>query len=326
MTCPTCLREFERFLPEIPTVSVYEFLARQMKFDGTPIPWQGPFLEGGKYGAPENPLGEGAVVNMFDPCASPRDPDMQVAARSLTYIFAKYFHKFHFEEGDSCKCCGFGGHPGIASPSYAAYCASERTKEGETDDEDKPYPYVTYCINCRDALRSAGSECYHVLELVFGSEDEDSYSVTERRLNRERVRNALTDDIIQRNHEALGMSEGMVRYVSARGIPVLFPREVWDKMDAQRMLASEVAEVTDYVTGSGPSAVDPESGAVVGCKRVGNMTYWVECIPKYDPDSFSDYMYGPTLLGMTVLNVWSHRMSIEREDVWNGEKRYGGEQ
>jgi hypothetical protein len=253
--------------------------------------------------------GEKVVVNVLDPCSSPQDPEMQASVRRLVNLSDDYLYEFD-AGGEVCKCCGFGGQPGVASPGYAAYCASERIKEAEADKNGSPYPFVTYCINCRDALRSAGSECYHILELLFGSGDKEKYTVTERRMNRERVKAMFDND---NKDNTLAMTDGGIKYVDDGGLPFFFTPEAWAKMDAQRILAGEVAEVVRHAAG-GACANNPERGTISGCKRIGHMTYWVEFIP--------EYAHG--LSGAKVINVWSHRMSIEFEEVWNGEKRDAG--
>lgn len=35
-------------------------------------------------------------------------------------------------------------------------------------DENEEYPYITYCINCRDIIKTQGKDAVHILELIYG--------------------------------------------------------------------------------------------------------------------------------------------------------------
>lgn len=159
--CPTCCRVLGRQLPEIPLLSLYEWLEQQ------------------DTAAPPGADGE---WELFDPCASRDFPAMQRAVRRLA---ERSGLRLHAAEPGRADCCGMGGHVFAANPQIS--CDLLRQAATRSD-----LPYVTYCSNCRDLLLRAGKQCIHVVDLLFGlTPAAAAPHVDEMRRNRRRLTQRL---------------------------------------------------------------------------------------------------------------------------------------
>lgn len=47
------------------------------------------------------------------------------------------------------------------------------------DDENSEYPYITYCMDCRDSLKNQGKDAVHILELIFGMGASNTHMIHE---------------------------------------------------------------------------------------------------------------------------------------------------
>ena len=115
---------------------------------------------------------------LFDPCASRYYPELQESVRHLADAAGITWENLPYD-GKKARCCGYGGHIGIASPSHTSYMTTSRAKEEEL-------PYVTYCVNCRESFAGQGKEAVHILDLLFGlnGAGRPAATVTERWHNR----------------------------------------------------------------------------------------------------------------------------------------------
>ena len=90
--CATCVSLFDRFLPEIPRVSLYELLGASEEI------------------APVSPFVEAAV---FDPCSARDDHGMESGVRTLAAKAGVALE----ELAEPNRCCGYGGHMRVANPA-----------------------------------------------------------------------------------------------------------------------------------------------------------------------------------------------------------------
>ena len=169
LACPTCRRMFDRHLPEIETTYLYGVIE------------QGGLPAGHTAGA--------GVVSVFDPCSSRHDEALQQSVRALVQAAGYRNEELPFA-GETAQCCGNGGHIAAANPDLMKSIAAKRVGMS-------PNPYVAYCTNCRDIFAEHGKACRHVLDVVFGLNDEwrAPPSLTERRNNRTHLKAALLETI-----------------------------------------------------------------------------------------------------------------------------------
>ena len=112
------------FLPDIEIISLYEFME--------------------KNGIVPAMKGDRETWSIFDPCASAGKDDLRKSIRNLAESANFQLEPLPVQENHSA-CCSYGGHVSIANPKYADFIIDRRITESEN-------PYITYCINCRDAF------------------------------------------------------------------------------------------------------------------------------------------------------------------------------
>lgn len=140
MMCPTCMKTFAEYLPEVRCVSVYELMAEKGMSAASPIK-------------------EAAV---FDACAAKSFPAMRRAVRELSRSAGVALTELD-PGGDKALCCGNSGH--IYTANKKVYSGMNGSAAALSDK-----PYITYCENCRNSFLMNGKDCRHVLDLVFGLE------------------------------------------------------------------------------------------------------------------------------------------------------------
>lgn len=139
LACMNCYQKFKEHLPEIPITSLYELLV-SMKVSG------GCNSEN---------------YSIFNPCSARNETTVREAVKSLAEDMGVKLHPLE-ENEESAKCCGYGGHGEIANEDYTDFVAEQRIADGVG------YPFITYCINCRDMFKTHGQDAVHILELIYG--------------------------------------------------------------------------------------------------------------------------------------------------------------
>ena len=258
--CPTCRQMFDRYLPEIPGVFLYEKMAQ----------W-----------GVDLPRPDAGVCSVFDPCASRDYPALQESVRKLTeqmgISLAPLSH-----EGERAQCCSYGGQTSVAASLYSREVARERLSENEN-------PYIAYCVNCRDTFASQRKPVYHLLDLVFGLSGADRVppTLTERWENRRELKRSLLAEYWQEETEK---REPMKLWIS---------EELKRKLSRDMILESDMEEVIRWCEETGRKLRDPETGHLVGHKKIQNMTFWAEYLPRED--------------GYQLFGGYAHRMCLEED-------------
>lgn len=161
LMCPTCMKTFEKYLPELRPVSLYELLELRPR--------------------PARPARERRQAAVFDPCASRDFPDMQRAVRRLAETEGYELTELD-ASGDKALCCGNGGQIYTANRAVAGRMTGDAAGLS-------PLPYISYCENCRNSFLISGKECRHILDEVFELEPpERPPHIDELRKNRAALR------------------------------------------------------------------------------------------------------------------------------------------
>jgi Fe-S oxidoreductase len=264
--CPACMRHFSRFLPEINCLSIYEVIAD----NGLPV---------------LHSRMDGINVSVFDPCQSREFPAMQKSVRKLMELAGAHNHDLPYS-GETAKCCGIGAHTQGANPALSQRMVMNRMNESR-------YPYINYCVNCRDAFAMWGKDCCHVLDIVFGrrkhaGDVRELPTLGSRRRNRLLSKKLILKDVF---------GENIIGEIDAdQCIIVDFSRDLIAKLRKILVMEQEVEAAIKYCEHSGLSVYDSEKGSYSGHLQVGLATIWVEYMK-------SGGRYA-------ALNVYSHRMSI----------------
>lgn len=281
MACISCQKHIREYLPEIETVSLYEIL-RQWGFEAE----SGCSAGAGKAGTERS---ENYAI--FDPCSAHNETDVQLSVRAL--LSEADIRAQDLPKGDRNGCCGFGGMGSIAAPDFAEFVAQ---KKSELSQE----PYIVYCSNCRDIFCDRGKKAVHVLDLLFDIDAEGMRpqpDVTRRRENRITLKKRLLKEIWKEEPE---MKPYETPYT------LIMEDAVWEKVNKQKILEEDLCAVIANAESTGRRTLDPQTGHYKAYKEIGYITCWVE--------------YSPREEGYEVYNVYTHRMKIELEAVWNGRK------
>lgn len=286
LACPTCEKKFKEHLKEIPVVSLYEVLASGdvRGFAITENLTESNKVDYDKY-------------EIFHPCATGHEEQVRESVRTLTKQLG--FDIPAKENENLAKCCSYGGQPAIANPGYAKFVMDKRIKESNK-------PYIAYCINCRDAFLLEGKEAIHILELLFSDKmkiaEKDDWqekvsTISKRQENRVQLKKNLL-----KNYWGINMKEKE----NKEQICLSIPEELKLKLSGEKILEADLISVVAFCEKTGRKVYNSEKNSYSGYKAVGYMTYWVEYQCLED--------------GFELINAYSHRIKIEMEAVWNGEK------
>lgn len=242
--CPTCKLMFQRYLPEIEGVFLYELIL--------------------KWGISASQEGAGEIVSVFDPCSSRKEPELQQAVRHLA-IQAGFRLDPLPMEGKFAQCCSWGGHASIASPFYSREVVKARIAQNDN-------PYITYCVNCRDIFASAQKPVYHILDILFGPHGSGRVAptVTERRDNRVSLKQTVLNEFWKDEVKMVPEKSKINLYIAS---------PIKQKLNREMILEMDIATVIEHCESSGRKVLDPESGHFIGHLQIGHLTFWAEYLP-----------------------------------------------
>lgn len=263
--CPTCKKMFQTYLPQISGVSLYDKIA--------------------EWGLPAVKNGEGALVSVFDPCASRYDPPMQQSVRLLA-AKAGYVLEELPAHGENARCCSWGGQVYPANPQFAEKVFADRTKQSSL-------PYITYCTNCRDIFAKAGKENRHILDILFDLNDawQQPPTISQRRRNRINLKRQLLKMI---------WDEEMTNNTAEeKAIQLTIPPELLPQLNKDLILEEDVWRTVAHCEKTGQKMLDLATGHLIGYLSLGPITYWVEYQKQGD--------------GFLLVKAYSHRLRIEEK-------------
>jgi Fe-S oxidoreductase len=231
----------------------------------------------------------GKEASVFDPCSSRYFPETQKAVRTLLENSAYKLKPLRYE-GSKAQCCSWGAQISTTNPLYTKRLVDERCGDGDL-------PYVVYCSNCRDVFAGSGKEVKHILDIIFGLSGWKAKKPTfsARLRNREYLRRSLAEKYCG---EKAAVVDETALYMT---------QEVENKLDRSKILEDDVRSVIDSCERHQRTVTDGTTKHEFGYGMVGHMTLWVEYAAEND--------------GWRVFNAYTHRMKIEREEVWNGRKQ-----
>lgn len=284
MACPACKKHLKEYLPEIETVSLYEILDQ----------WE--------YEAPQacgsiakellkrEIQCEDRKFSIFDPCTARHADAMEQAIRNLAGKAGVQTEEL--PKGDLHGCCGYGGHGSIANPDFYDFVVKKRSSMSEN-------PYLVYCINCRDVFKGEGKPVQHILDLLFciDKSGDPLPDLTQRRQNRIELKETLLKEI---------WGETMEKKTEPCRIIMKIGPEVRKKMDRLKIIEEDVCGVIEWGESKNRRTFDPQKETYTCYRESGHITFWVE--------------YRLIGLEYEVVNVYTHRMKIKLEGVWNGRK------
>jgi Fe-S oxidoreductase len=236
--CPTCKQMFQRFLPEIEGLFIYNIIEEK--------------------GSHLIKKSNTEIASIFDPCSSRYEPELQQSIRNLA-IKAGFNLEPLPMEGKLAECCSYGGHVAIAYPPYVDHSVKKRVEQSNN-------PYITYCSNCRDSFTSAKKKTWHIFDIIFNLDNENRTlpTISERRENRLQLKQQLLNEFWKEE-----------RTMENPKIDVLISQELKEKLNSKYILESDIYTVIEHSEQSGNKLFDPENNTFTSYLQIGKTTYWV---------------------------------------------------
>ncbi len=264
LACPTCMKTFSRYLQNIETRSLYDIMQNHISSD-----WK----KGESNGS----------VSVYDPCASRYDSLMQESVRRLLKDCGYHIEELDYS-GKNARCCSYGGHIHAVNPEQVKKITANRIAQNDK-------PYVTYCSNCRDTFASAGKDCSHILDIIFGTGtfDRNAPDLSQRRLNRVELMRLLK-----------GLPKGGDEQTMGN-IRIIITPELQAKMNEHLILEDDVRAVIEHCEATDSMLENKATGEFIGHLSVGAITYWV--------------IYSVKDSSYELRNVYTHRMKIKESSI-----------
>ncbi len=240
LACPTCKQKFNKFLPELPVIFIYDIIA--------------------EFGITAEKTKD-QIYSVFDPCSTRYEPQLRNKIRLLLKQNGYNINEIY---NDYPRCCSFGGQISIANPEFTKTVVKKRIEKSNN-------PYITYCINCRDIFASQHKPVQHILDILFGIQDINSKpaTVTQRHENRFDLKNAL---LIKYWKDEIKLKQKPIE----DEMKLIISPEIRKKLDSERILENEIRQVILYCNKTKKRIRNRESGHYSGYKKIGNMTFWAE--------------------------------------------------
>jgi glutamate synthase (NADPH) small chain len=245
LACSSCLALFKAHLPDVPLVSLWEFMDQR--------------------GLPSGTIGgRGGTLAIHDPCTSRHEPTVQQSVRRIVLKLGYTTEELKFS-GTSTECCGFGGLMYFANRAVAKKVIQRRIGETEQD-------LLAYCAVCRDFFVSQGKPTWHLLDLIFGdaavgTSPPRPADFSQRRENRVRLKNRLLTEL---------WSEKGVKPEGYQRIKLRIPEKVSELMNERLILVEDLQHVIHWAESNKRKLVHSVTGHSLAHYRPGAVTYWVE--------------------------------------------------
>lgn len=232
------------------------------------------------------------VYSIFDPCSARGNVSVQDAVRDLASKVGLSIEEL--PKSDKHGCCGFGGQGDIAAGDFSKYVTEKRASLSDN-------PYLVYCSNCRDVFNDYGKEAVHILDAVFAINTDNSApspGLSLRRENRVELKERLLTEI---------WGESMNDKPAALPYELKMSPETADKIKHQKILNEDICAVIAHAEETGRRTYSPDTQHYKAYKEIGSVTLWVEYTEEAENIRY-------------IHNMYSHRMQIQLEAVFNGKK------
>jgi Fe-S oxidoreductase len=254
LACTSCMNVFERYLPEIEIVSLWEII----NDCGLPAARAG--------------RSDGRALHIHDACGARHNNKVQDSVRRMVTDMGYQIEELEYSR-DKTKCCGYGGMVFYANRDQAKGFADDRLRESRED-------LIVYCAMCKDLFASGGKRTFHILDLIFAEESETYAlkkmpSLSDRRANRAGLKKKLlrelwserTDEIPEGNPQAAGLT---------------IPQTVLDAMEERYILLEDVQDVLENSRLTGQRFFNTEDNSFLAGFRKKKTTYWARWVEKED--------------------------------------------
>ena len=248
LACSSCCGVFEKYLPEIPFISLWEIFER--------------------YGLPEIAQnGKGRILNIHDACSTRHNQNIQESIRNIALKLGYQIKELKYTK-EKTKCCGYGGLVYFANRDQARDFVKDRVNESDED-------LLVYCAMCKDLFVEGGKRTYHILDLIFEENPAETASkkmpnLSQRHVSRAQLKKKLLKELWHEDtkSESIHMEN------------LLISEEVWRIMDERYILLEDIEKVIKHAQESGERIFNPEDMTYTASLRINNVTFWVRYIER----------------------------------------------
>lgn len=277
--CSSCLTALRVLLPEARCTSVWE------KLDTLPLP--------ASAGAACGAAVHDEALWVHDPCTARHDTAWLTAVRSLAAKCGLKTREPRLS-GATTPCCGYGGLVWCAQPELAHEMSAQRAA-------DLPGRALASCIMCRDRLAAAGTECLHLLDVLFPSGCTTTGVRTGPGLSARRAGRAALRKQLLRDYGGPGESAPVAAYIfapegEARWPGLTVAPELLARLEDRHILRTDVEAAVAAIEASKVWFENTITGHRLGAHRPRRVTFWVE--------------YGVLDAGFVLYDAYCHRMIV----------------
>ena len=246
LACSSCCSVFEKYLPEIAFVSLWEVFA-------------------GKGLPKNNKISDKHVLNIHDACATRHNSRIHDSIRKIADLSGYEIQELKYTR-EKTKCCGYGGLVYFANREQSADFVKDRIKESDND-------LLVYCAMCKDLLVDAGKRTYHILDLIF-AEDMESIALRKMPTLSERHRNRAQLKI--RLLREIWGEEPDMELEKQKDFKMIIPENVRQLIEDRYILMEDVEKVIENAQKNKERFFNPQENSYLARLRLDNVTYWVK--------------------------------------------------
>ncbi|NLX87313.1 MAG: NAD(P)-binding protein [Clostridiales bacterium] len=246
LACSSCCSVFEKYLPQIAYVSLWEIFAQ--------------------HGMPHNKkISDKHVLSVHDACATRHNKRIHDSIRKIA-VSSGYTIKELKYTREKTKCCGYGGLVYFANREQAADFVKHRIEESDND-------LLVYCAMCKDLLVDGGKRTFHVLDLIFGDDMEKIATrkmptLSDRHRNRAQIKIRMLKEIWGEKPDMDLERQGDLK--------IAIPENVQQLMEDRYILMEDIERVIDNAQKNCERFFNPREYSYLARLRIDNVTYWVE--------------------------------------------------
>lgn len=266
IACSTCFNNFKENLGDIEIKSLWEI------YDEKGLP-------------SDVKLGNGKILAVHDACTTRKEKSIHESIRNIAKKLEYKIEEPEFGR-ETTKCCGYGGLVYFANKEFSKEVTEDRIRDSKND-------YLAYCAMCRDLFVLRGKKTYHILDLIYGKNEEEisemkTPTLSERRINRFNLKKKMLKDL---------WGEVMEIKDEFEDLKIIINDELKNKIEDELILESDIKKVIGYAEEAKNSFFNPENGHILAWRRLINVTFWVEY--KKAPDNT-----------FNIINAYCHRMNV----------------
>jgi len=245
LACSSCIRIFEKYLPEIKVESLWDIYVRE--------------------GLPNNDhIKIPQTLSIHDACGTRENSNLHESVRKIVAKLGYGIEELEYSK-EKTKCCGYGGLVYYANREQSDAFVSERIGESEHD-------LLVYCAMCKDLFVSGGKRTYHLLDLIYPKDNGEPATrimptLSERHQNRSRVKQILLKEIWR---------EEPMETVMEDNFTLIIPEDVQQKIEDRYILMEDIQAVLKNAEAKNERFCNPDTGEYLAKLRRDNVTFWVK--------------------------------------------------